>query len=229
MSKLDSDLLLKSIDKMIAFASGEEITNKGETLQGKKRNFKETIELQIGLKNYDPQKDKRFAGTFKLPHVPKPRLNFCMLGNQLHCEEAEKAGIPFLSVDELKKFNKDKKEVKKLAKSYDGFIASSNLIKQIPRYLGPGLNRANKFPTVLQPSESLTAKIKDISSTIKFQMRKVLCMNVAVGHMEMTKEQIMLNVQLAVNFLVSLLKKNWQNVKVLYIKSSMGPSFQIYF
>ena len=31
----------------------------------KKRNFVETIELQIGLKNYDPQRDKRFSGTVK--------------------------------------------------------------------------------------------------------------------------------------------------------------------
>jgi large subunit ribosomal protein L10Ae len=33
--------------------------------QEKKRNFVETIELQIGLKNYDPQRDKRFSGTVK--------------------------------------------------------------------------------------------------------------------------------------------------------------------
>jgi len=31
----------------------------------KKRNFVETVELQIALKNYDPQKDKRFSGTTK--------------------------------------------------------------------------------------------------------------------------------------------------------------------
>jgi large subunit ribosomal protein L10Ae len=31
----------------------------------KKKNFLETVELQIGLKNYDPQKDKRFSGTVK--------------------------------------------------------------------------------------------------------------------------------------------------------------------
>ena len=31
----------------------------------KKRKFMETIDLQIGLKNYDPQKDKRFSGTVK--------------------------------------------------------------------------------------------------------------------------------------------------------------------
>ena len=39
-----------------------------EVLQGsvdKKRKFVETVELQISLKNYDPQKDKRFSGTVK--------------------------------------------------------------------------------------------------------------------------------------------------------------------
>lgn len=34
----------------------------------KKRGFLESVELQIGLKNYDPQKDKRFSGTVK--YVP---------------------------------------------------------------------------------------------------------------------------------------------------------------
>ena len=41
----------------------------GAVLQGsvdKKRNFLETVELQISLKNYDPQKDKRFSGSVKL-------------------------------------------------------------------------------------------------------------------------------------------------------------------
>lgn len=33
--------------------------------QDNKRNFRETVELQIGLKNYDPQRDKRFSGSIK--------------------------------------------------------------------------------------------------------------------------------------------------------------------
>lgn len=45
----------------------------------------------------------------------------------------------------------------------------------------------------------------------------------------MPADQIEYNIQYAVNFLVSLLKKGWQNIKVIYIKSSMGPSQQIYF
>jgi len=35
----------------------------------KKRKFTETIDLQIGLKNYDPQKDKRFSGTIKYDNL----------------------------------------------------------------------------------------------------------------------------------------------------------------
>ncbi|KAJ2908522.1 60S ribosomal protein L10A, partial [Coemansia aciculifera] len=39
-----------------------------------KRKFVETVELQIGLKNYDPQRDKRFSGTIKLPNIPRPKM-----------------------------------------------------------------------------------------------------------------------------------------------------------
>lgn len=46
----------------------------------KKRNFLETVELQIGLKNYDPQRDKRFSGTIKLPTVPRPKMTIWYVG-----------------------------------------------------------------------------------------------------------------------------------------------------
>ena len=82
----------------------------------KPRKFVETIELQIGLKDYDTQLDKRFAGTVKLPHVPRMRLKVCILGDAVHCEQAQNLGMPFRSVDDLKKLNKNKKLVKKLAR-----------------------------------------------------------------------------------------------------------------
>ena len=55
------------------------------------------------------------------------------------------SGLECMTGDDLKKLNKDKKKVKKLAKSYDAFLASDTLIKQIPRLLGPGLNKVNMF------------------------------------------------------------------------------------
>jgi large subunit ribosomal protein L10Ae len=201
----------------------------GEDKKGKKRNFTETIEIQITLKNYDPVRDKRFSGTFRLPTVPRPNLKCCVLGNAAHCEQAERIGVDQMSVEDLKKLNKNKKMVKKLAKKYDFFLASDNMIKQIPRLLGPGLTKAGKFPTLLAGGEDMQEKIDEVKSTIKFQMKKVMCLNVAVGNVEMDKQQIIVNTQLSANFLASLLKKQWQNIGQIYIKSTMGPSIQIYF
>merc|ERR1711915_148431 len=152
----------------------------------------------------------------------------CVLGDQQHCDTAKAEGIPCMSSDDLKKLNKDKKKVKKLAKSYDAFLASETLIKQIPRLLGPGLNKAGKFPSLLTHADDIEAKINDLKSTIKFQMKKVLCLNVAIGNTNMTEDELVYNIHLAVNFLVSLLKKHWQNVRSLYIKSTMGPAQRLY-
>merc|ERR1712070_756467 len=188
----------------------------------KDRKFSETIELQIGLKNYDPQKDKRFSGTVKLPFLPRPRMKFCILADAQHMDEAKAIGLDAMDVDALKKLKKNKKLVKKLAKKYHSFLASESIIKQIPRLLGPGLNKAGKFPTLVAQSDDLQEKVEAQKAAVKFQLKKVLCMGVAVGNVEMSERELYVNIQMTVNFLVSLLKKNWQNVRTLYLKTTMG-------
>ena len=260
MSKLDRDLLARSIEDLLAFSQGKEITHpdakrgaidndgtppltdpptkhklgagaiKDGKVKGKKRNFVETIELQIALKGYDPSKDKRFAGTFKLPTVPKAGLKYCLLGTEKDCGDAAKAGIDTRTVEDLKKMNKNKKLVKKLANAYDAFLASATLIRKIPRLLGPGLNKAGKFPSVYNAGEDIAQKVLSLKQSVKFQLKskKTTCMGVAIANVTMKEEQATANIVLAVNFLVSLLPKNWQNIKRLYIKSTMGPSHRIY-
>ena len=71
-------------------------------------------------------------------------------------------------------------------------------------------------------------QVKEIQSTVKFQLKKVLCLNVAVGHCGMSEQDLVENMKLSINFLVSLLKKNWQNIKVIYIKSTMGKAVRLY-
>ncbi|SYW76268.1 probable ribosomal protein L10a.e, cytosolic [Ustilago bromivora] len=196
--------------------------------EDKRRNFNETVELQIGLKNYDPQRDKRFSGTVKLPHVPRPRMSMCILADAADVDRAKLIDLEFMTVEDLKKLNKNKKLVKKLAKKYDAFLASEALIKQIPRLLGPGLSKAGKFPTPVSHGEDLEKKVTEVKSTIKFQLKKVLCLGVAVGHVQMSDDQLLANVMLAINFLISLLKKQWQNIKSLHVKSTMGKVYRLF-
>lgn len=53
-------------------------------------------------------------------------------------------------------------------------------------------------------------------------------MGVAVGNTNMSEEELRQNITLAINFLVSLLKKNWNNVRTLHLKSTMGKPQRIY-
>ena len=50
MSKVSRDTILESVNQVL------------ELSKAKDRKFQETVELQVNLKNYDPQKEKRFSG-----------------------------------------------------------------------------------------------------------------------------------------------------------------------
>jgi len=80
---------------------------------------------------------------------------------------------------------------------------------------------AGKFPTLVTHQESLESKVNETKATVKFQLKKVLCMGVAVGNLSMEEKQIQQNIQMSVNFLVSLLKKNWQNVSDEFLIKSV--------
>lgn len=194
----------------------------------KERKFKESIDLQVNLKHYDVNKDKRFSGSLKLPNVCRPRMKVCIICDLVHEDLAKKQNLTTTNMDELKKLNKNKKLVKKLCAQYDAFLASESIIKTLPRVVGPHMNRAGKFPTSVGAAEDLTAKVTELQATIKFQLKKVLCLGTCVGHAEMTEEQIRQNTVTAINFLVSLLKKNWQNMKSVYIKTTMGKPQRVY-
>ena len=56
----------------------------------------------------------------------------------------------------VRRMNKSKKLVKKLAKKYDAFLASEALVRQIPRLLGPGLSKG-VYPLPPLSSMSLTS------------------------------------------------------------------------
>uniref|UniRef100_A0A1I7VGU7 Large ribosomal subunit protein uL1 n=1 Tax=Loa loa TaxID=7209 RepID=A0A1I7VGU7_LOALO len=166
-------------------------------VEGEERKFRETVELQIALKNYDPQKDKRFSGSAE--NIPRPKHESVCTCDQQHCDEANANSIPCMNADELKKLNKIRNSLKNWQRDIDAFLASEALIKQIPRILGPGLNKAWYYG-----------------------------LSVAIGHVGMTTEELVSNIALSINFLVSLLKKNWQNVRSLHIKSTMGPPQRLY-
>ena len=89
-----------------------------------------------------------------------------------------------------------------------------------------------KFPIAVRPNEKIADKISGMSKNVKFALKfKVgmpMCLSAPVGHVEMTKKEVEDNTIAAINYVLTLMKKGWQNVKKIHLKTTMGPSFTIY-
>jgi len=218
MSKIPVEKMRTAINQMLA---------------GKKdRKFVETVDLQIGLKDYDPNKDKRFAGSVRLPYVPRPRLKVCVIADANHIDKCKAANIEFIDAEALKKkidpTDKKGKELKKWAKKFKLLFISESLVRQLPKLGGPFLTKWGRFPTVVQSNDDVKVKIEEGLQTVKFQLKKVLCLGVAVANVAMNEEQIRQNMNMSINYLVSLLKKGWNNIKSLYIRTTMGAPVKLF-
>lgn len=135
--------------------------------------------------------------------------------------------VEVTDLDTLKKFNKDKKLVKGWAKKYAILLASDTVLKKVPVVVGPILNRINRFPQVVSHNTPLNQTVEDVRASVKFQLKKVTCMACAVGRVDMTDDELRVNIMMALNFLASLLKKGWHNLKSVVIKTTMGKPIRL--
>ena len=68
----------------------------------------------------------------------------------------------------MKKFNKERKLIKKWAKPYKTLLASEALMKMIPRLLGNVLVKMGKFPLTILENEHIMNKVNEVRSTVRY-------------------------------------------------------------
>jgi len=228
MAKINQEKLLEHIQNILKEAE----ERNGNRREGRK--FTETVEVQIGLKGFDPARDKRINVNTTVPLAPK-RLDsyrFCLLGNEQQCAEAAEVGLDYKTVDDLKAFKRNKKLVKKMAKQYDMFLASSTMIRQVPRLLGPTLNKVGKFPVPITPNEKVLTKVSELQrmlkGSLKFKVGMPMALAFPIGNCTQSEEEIQKNIVFLLNYLTQQFKKGWQNVKRIHIKTTMGAPKRIY-
>jgi large subunit ribosomal protein L10Ae len=100
--------------------------------------------------------------------------------------------------------------------------------KQITKLLGNVLVKLDKYPITVVEGEKLPDKINEVKHTIKFNPKKAACLGTAIAKADQSEEEIRQNLTMAINFLVSLMKKGWQNVGTLHIKTTMGKPVKIF-
>ncbi|CAL6067089.1 Ribosomal_protein L10a [Hexamita inflata] len=224
------DFFIRTAKKAELDHAGQIIKAEKPARTPKQYKFTETIELQVGLKNYDPKKDPRFNAALVLPNLPKTNTRILVLADANDVNRCQAEKIEYVPFDTLAStYDKTKPgPIKRWAKKYDIILCSKSQIKNIVKVLGPTLTKINRQPLPLEPTDNLKNKVDEMLRTIRIQFKKVLGLNWPVGQVSDKPEDIQRNIMMAVNTLVDNLKKGWQNIKVVYVHSTMGPSKRIF-
>ena len=197
--------------------------------KAKERKFKESIDLSISFKNLDLKKpENRISAEVTLPHPINKPVKVCVIASGDLEVRAKNEGIDsVLSRTDLEKFLSDRKAAKKLAKQFDFFLAQVDLMPLVGRSLGPVLGPRGKMPKPIPPTADVKSLVEQYRRTVRIRMRNNPVVHVRVGTKDMEDEKIAENIKAVLEFLLEKLEKGIQNIKSIYVKTTMGPPVPI--
>lgn len=195
-----------------------------------KRNFKQSVDLIINLKGVNIKKaESNIDHILRFPHVYKEEVKVCALVGHALAKKGESCKRVIVDSD----FDKlSKKEIKKLAREYDFFVAQADIMPKIAstfgKYLGPLKKMPNpKLGAVVPPTGELAPLIKNLQKTVHLMTKGEASVKVQLGNEETNDEELNDNALAAYNAVTHDLPQGKQNVKATYLKFTMGPSVKI--
>jgi large subunit ribosomal protein L1 len=201
-----------------------------KALAGKpKRNFSESVDLAINLKNIDLSQPKnRVDEDIILPSGMGKPVKVAVFAKGETAVNAEKAGADFVfPPEEIDKLGADKARAKKLAGEVSFFIAETAYMPTIGKKLGQVLGPRGKMPAPLPPSADVTALINRQKKSIKIRSKDRMTFHAHVGTETMTPEEIAENIDTIIKRLETKLEKGKMNIGSIYVKTTMGPAVKV--
>ena len=194
----------------------------------KKRNFTETVDISINLKDIDLSVPKnRITDDVILPHGRGREVKVCVIGGSELVSKAKPVADRTLTADELGKIADDKKAAKKMAGEFDYFIAEASLMPVVGKRLGIVLAPRGKMPRPIQPGADPRPVIENLRKTVSVRSKDKKTFHAPVGTAAMTPEQIAENIDFILKRLTTKLERGIMNIGSVYVKTTMGPSERV--
>ena len=194
-----------------------------ELRKDKERKFDQTVDLVINLKKFDIKKNQ--VNLFiNMPHKIKDK-KICGFF------ETKQEGVETITPAQFKKYS-DKKELKKLIKKFDFFIAQGSVMPKVATAFGRALGPAGKMPSpqlgiVMNVSEKEIEDLKKrINNTLKVKVKES-SIKLAIGKQSMSDEDIIENILSVYNYVVKALPRDKENIKNIKLKFTMTKPIKI--
>jgi len=201
--------------------------------EGKKRNFSQSIDLVINLRDIDLKKSDNHVDFFMtLPKATGRKKKIGALVGAELIDDARTVCDTAIHQEEFTAFAKDKKKTKKLARENSFFIAQANIMPKVASAFGKVLGSRGKMPNpkagcVVPPKTALKPLYEKLQNTIKITAKTVPIIQCMVGTEASTAEDIIENVQEIFKQLESKLPNGKNNIKNAYLKLTMGKPVKI--
>ena len=194
----------------------------------KKRNFVETVELAINLKDIDLSIPKnRIQDDVILPNGRGRAVRICVIGGGELALKAKDVADLVITPEELGTIADDKKQAKKIANSTDYFIAEAPLMAVVGKRLGTVLGPRGKMPKPIPPGADPTGMIESLRKSVSIRTKDRKTFHAPVGAVSMSAEQIAENVETILKRVETRLEKGKMNIDSAFVKTTMGPSEKV--
>ncbi|MGM5481156.1 MAG: 50S ribosomal protein L1 [Nanobdellota archaeon] len=199
---------------------------------GKKRNFTQTVEMFVNLKDLNLKKPEEQVEFFTQEPQPINKRKICAIVGPDTETSAKEACDKVILQSELDDYKKDKKAAKKLADEYDFFIAQANLMGQIAGAFGRIFGPRGKMPNpkagcVIPPKASIKPLYERLQTTVKVSAKKFPVIHVVVGKEDMDDEAIAENIVYFYDQVEHHLPRENHNIKNALIKTTMGAPIKL--
>ncbi len=194
-----------------------------------KRNFIESVDLVVNLKNVDLSQPKnRINESVVLPNGRgKPTKIGVFARGDLAIKAKEAGADLLLSPEEIAKLSGDKKQIRTLTRDIDFFVAEAPLMPSIGKSFGPILGPKGKMPDPIPSSADPAPLIGRLRRTVKIRSKDRPTFHALVGSVDQGSDVIAANVEAILNTVRSRLENGAQNIGSVYVKTTMGPAVRV--
>jgi large subunit ribosomal protein L1 len=193
------------------------------------KKFNQTIDVILNIKEIDMKAPEgKIQEMVELPHATGKPNKICVIASGELALKARKANADnVVERSDLDNLAGKKKDLRKLAEDYDIFISEAPLMALVGRTLGPVLGPRGKMPIPVPPSVDITSLMAKHRKTVLVRMRNQPIIQVSVGSESMSEEELFDNIQAVLKVLEVKLKRGFKNIKMVFIKTSMGEPVKV--
>lgn len=196
--------------------------------RAEKKKFAQSVELVITLKDIDVKKGFALNEVISLPHPPSKKASVCVISSGDMALRAKRADADrIIESEELNRIGSNKREAKKIVRSYDFFVADTTLMPNVGKSLGQYLGPRGKMATPMPFNAPVENILERLKNSVRMRSKAQLNASCKIGDENMSDADLAENALAVISTVEKKLPNGDKNIRNIMIKLTMGKTAKL--